>query len=67
LMSMQIMHCGFLGLPPHRTTLSEVYLLQTDDSSIAGESHPVSGGWGHAGVVAQGLLQLQSSSVAVSV
>jgi hypothetical protein len=59
---MQIMHCGFLGLPPHSTTLSEVSLLQTDDSSIAG-----SGGWGYVGVVTQGLLQLQSSSVAVSV
>ena len=64
---MQIMHCGFLGLPPHRTTLSEVSLLQTDDSSIAGGSLPVSGGWGCAGIVTQGLLQLQSSSVAVSV
>ncbi len=64
---MQIMHCGFLSLPPHSTTLSEVSLLQPDDSSIAGKSHPVSGGWGHAGVVTQGLLQLQSASVAVSV
>ncbi len=64
---MQIMHCGFLGLPPHSTTLSEVSLLQTDDSSIAGKSNPVSGGWGYVGVVTQGLLQLQSSSVAVSV
>ena len=64
---MQIMHCGFLGLPPHSTTLSEMSLLQTDDSSIAGESHPVCGGWGYAGVVSQGLLQLQSSLVAVSV
>ncbi len=64
---MQIMHCGFMGLPPHSTALSEVSLLQTDDSSIAGKLHPVSGGWGHAGVVTQGLLQLQSSLVAVSV
>lgn len=42
-------------------------LMQTDDSSVAGESHPVCGGWGYAGVVSQGLLQLQSSLVAVSV
>lgn len=44
--------------------MSEMSLLQTDDSSIAGESHPVCGGWGYAGVVSQGLLQLQSSLVA---
>ncbi|KAL0021375.1 hypothetical protein WJX77_009849 [Trebouxia sp. C0004] len=61
---MQIMHCGFLGLPPHSTILSEVSLLQIDDSSLKGESNPVSGGWGYVGVVTQGLLQLQSSSVA---
>jgi len=64
---MQIMHCGFLGLPPHSTTLSEVSLLQTNDSIIAGESLTVSGGWGCAGVGIRGLLQLQSSAVAVSV
>ena len=64
---MQIRHCGFLGLPPYSTTVAEVSLMQTDDNIIAGESLPVSGGWGYAGVVTQGLLQLQSSLVPVSV